>query len=105
MVPFMEELYALAKVEDDTRLVTHAVNHPVGRKWKSDLYAWNYYPGWYGASRHDLGRFMGSQHRAVKSPSPSPSMGRVAVSISIRSVKEAPAGRRLASGGISGPLS
>lgn len=68
MVPFMEELYALAKSEDDTRLVTHAVNHPVGRKWKSDLYAWNYYPGWYGASRHDLGRFMGSQHRSVKKP-------------------------------------
>lgn len=68
MIPFMEELYALAKREDDTRLVTHAVNNIEGRKWKSDLYAWNYYPGWYGASRHDLGRFMGSQHRAVKKP-------------------------------------
>lgn len=68
MIPFMEELYALARAEDSTRLVTHAVNHPVGRKWQSDLYAWNYYPGWYGASRHDLGRFMGSQHRAVKKP-------------------------------------
>lgn len=68
MIPFMEELYALARAEDSTRLVTHAVNHPVGRKWQSDLYAWNYYPGWYGASRHDLGRFMDSQRRAVKKP-------------------------------------
>lgn len=68
MIPFMEELYALARKEDDTRLITHAVNIREGRKWKSDLYAWNYYPGWYGTTRHDLGRFMDSQRRSVKKP-------------------------------------
>lgn len=68
MIPLMEELYQLARQEDPSRLITHAVNIPEGRKWKSDLYAWNYYPGWYGTSRRDLGRFMDSQRRVVKKP-------------------------------------
>lgn len=68
MVLFMEELYALAKTEDSTRLVTHADNHVGARVWKSDLYAWNYYPGWYGGSRRGLGSFMDSQHRTYKKP-------------------------------------
>lgn len=58
MIPFMEELYALAKAEDPYRLTTQATNQTTAYNWKSDLIAWNVYPGWYGMSRKQLGWFM-----------------------------------------------
>ena len=68
MRPLMRSLYACAKAEDALRPVTHAVNIVEGCAWQSDLYAWNYYPGWYGSSRRLLGSFMDSQRRSRKKP-------------------------------------
>lgn len=68
MHPLMRSLYACAKEEDPSRPVTHAVNIGEGCAWQSDLYAWNYYPGWYGTHRGDLGRFMDGQRRSRKKP-------------------------------------
>lgn len=58
MKPFMEELYRTGKTEDPHRPLTQATNHKAANGWKSDLFAWNVYPGWYGMSRKSLGRFM-----------------------------------------------
>lgn len=58
MRPFMEDLYSLAKQNDPYRLLTQATNQKTAYNWKSDLIAWNVYPGWYGMSRKSLGRFM-----------------------------------------------
>lgn len=58
MRPFMEELYHIGKSEDPYRLLTQATNQKTAYNWKSDLIAWNVYPGWYGMSRKSLGRFM-----------------------------------------------
>lgn len=62
MRPFTEELHALAKSEDPSRLTTQATNQPKAVNWQSDLLAWNVYPGWYGMSRKQLGSFM-DKHR------------------------------------------
>lgn len=58
MRPFMNELHALAKQLDPTRYTTQATNQKTAYRWKSDLIAWNVYPGWYGMSRKQLGAFM-----------------------------------------------
>lgn len=58
MRPFMEELYQAGKTADPYRLLTQATNQKTAYNWKSDLLAWNVYPGWYGMSRKSLGRFM-----------------------------------------------
>lgn len=58
MRPFMEALYQTGKEEDPYRLLTQATNQKTAYNWKSDLLAWNVYPGWYGMSRKHLGRFM-----------------------------------------------
>lgn len=58
MRPFMEELYSVGKAADPYRLLTQATNQKTAYNWKSDLLAWNVYPGWYGMSRKSLGRFM-----------------------------------------------
>lgn len=67
MQPFMEELHALAKQEDPTRLTTQATNQKTAHGWKSDLIAWNVYPGWYGMRRTQLGWFM-DKMRAGRQP-------------------------------------
>ena len=43
----MKELNELAQIEDPTRLTVQATNHYTARNWDSDVFAWNYYPGWY----------------------------------------------------------
>lgn len=58
MIPFMEELHSLAKSLDPYRLTVQATNQKTAYRWKSDLLAWNVYPGWYGMSRKQLGWFM-----------------------------------------------
>lgn len=55
MIPFMDELYKIGKEEDPYRLLTQATNQTTAFNWKSDLMAWNIYPGWYGMSRNQLG--------------------------------------------------
>lgn len=65
MMSFMEELHKLAKAEDPSRLTTQATNHKGAHQWKSDLIAWNVYPGWYGMRRTQLGWFM-DRMRKVK---------------------------------------
>ena len=51
MIPFTNELHALAKRLDPTRYTTQATNQKTAYHWKSDLIAWNIYPGWYGMNR------------------------------------------------------
>lgn len=58
MLPFTEELHKTAKTEDKYRYTVMATNHAGAKNWKSDLIAWNVYPGWYGMSRKQLGWFM-----------------------------------------------
>lgn len=58
MRPFTQELHKIAKAEDKYRYTTMATNHSTASGWKSDLIAWNVYPGWYGMSRKQLGWFM-----------------------------------------------
>lgn len=58
MRPLMEELHALAKTEDPSRFTTQATNQKTAYHWKSDLIAWNVYPGWYGMRKTQLGWFM-----------------------------------------------
>ena len=58
MRPFTEELHSISKSEDKYRYTTMATNHRGAFNWKSDLMAWNVYPGWYGMSRKQLGYFM-----------------------------------------------
>lgn len=58
MRPFTQELHNIAKAEDKYRYTTMATNHGAASEWKSDLIAWNVYPGWYGMSRKQLGWFM-----------------------------------------------
>lgn len=58
MIPFMNELHALAKRLDPTRYTTQATNQKTAYHWQSDLIAWNVYPGWYGMSRKQLGPFI-----------------------------------------------
>lgn len=58
MIPFMNELYDLAKKHDPYRLITQATNQTTAYRWKSDLMNWNIYPGWYGYRKTQLGRFM-----------------------------------------------
>lgn len=55
---FTKELHETAKAEDKYRYTTQATNHRKALGWKSDLLAWNIYPGWYGMSRKQLGSFM-----------------------------------------------
>ena len=43
----MKELNELAQAEDPSRLTVQATNHNTARNWSSDVFAWNYYPGWY----------------------------------------------------------
>lgn len=43
----MKELNELAHSEDPTRLTVQASNHAEAMNWESDLFAWNWYPGWY----------------------------------------------------------
>jgi hypothetical protein len=47
MKVLMKELNELAHVEDPGRPTVQASNHTTARNWDSDLFAWNYYPGWY----------------------------------------------------------
>lgn len=47
MQGLMKELNDQAHLEDPYRLTVQATNHTVARNWNSDLFAWNYYPGWY----------------------------------------------------------
>lgn len=47
MIVLMKELNDLAHAEDPSRLTVQASNHTTARNWDSDLFAWNYYPGWY----------------------------------------------------------
>lgn len=58
MRPFTEDLHETAKAEDKYRYSVMATNHGDAKNWKSDLIAWNVYPGWYGMSRKQLGWFM-----------------------------------------------
>lgn len=58
MRSFTKELHNIAKAEDEYRYTVMATNHPGASEWKSDLAAWNVYPGWYGMSRKQLGWFM-----------------------------------------------
>lgn len=58
MPQFTEELHETAKHEDKFRYTTQATNHRAALTWKSDLIAWNVYPGWYGMSRKQLGWFL-----------------------------------------------
>lgn len=58
MIPFMNELHALAKREDPSRLTAQATNQRTAYGWKSDLIAWNVYPGWYGMRCTQLGCFL-----------------------------------------------
>lgn len=58
MIPFTNELHALAKRLDPTRYTTQATNQKTAYHWKSDLIAWNIYPGWYGMNRRQLGSFL-----------------------------------------------
>lgn len=62
MIPFMNDLHVLAKRLDPTRYTTQATNQKTAYRWKSDLIAWNVYPGWYGMSRKQLGAFMDKMH-------------------------------------------
>ncbi len=67
MTAFMAELYALAKQEDPTRLVTQAVNHETAqRDWASDVVCWNAYPGWYGTG--SLGDVLDSRRTVSDRP-------------------------------------
>ncbi|MDR1119679.1 MAG: glycoside hydrolase family 2 protein, partial [Dysgonamonadaceae bacterium] len=50
MLVLMPELNRLAHAEDAARLTVQATNHTTARGWDSDLFAWNYYPGWYADS-------------------------------------------------------
>lgn len=43
----MKELNELAQAEDPSRLTVQATNHHTAKNWDSDVFAWNYYPGWY----------------------------------------------------------
>lgn len=47
MKVLMKDLNNLAHIEDPTRLTVQASNHAVAREWASDVFAWNWYPGWY----------------------------------------------------------
>ena len=47
MRTLMKELAELAHEEDPMRLTVQATNHNTARNWDSDVFAWNYYPGWY----------------------------------------------------------
>lgn len=47
MKVLMKELNDLAHAEDPGRPTVQASNHTTARNWDSDLFAWNYYPGWY----------------------------------------------------------
>lgn len=58
MPRFTEELHKTAKHEDSLRYTTQATNHRTALGWKSDLIAWNVYPGWYGMHRKQLGWFL-----------------------------------------------
>lgn len=58
MPQLTQELHEAAKREDNFRYTTQATNHQAALKWKSDLIAWNVYPGWYGMSRKQLGWFL-----------------------------------------------
>lgn len=58
MIPFSEYLYAVGKACDPYRLLTQATNQTTAYHWKSDLMAWNVYPGWYGMRRTQLGWFI-----------------------------------------------
>lgn len=58
MRPFSEELHSIVKSEDKYRYSVMATNHTGAGNWKSDLVAWNVYPGWYGMSRKQLGWFL-----------------------------------------------
>lgn len=58
MPQFTQELHETAKHEDSLRYTTQATNHRAALKWKSDLIAWNVYPGWYGMNRKQLGWFL-----------------------------------------------
>ena len=62
MIPFTNELHALAKRLDPTRYTTQATNQKTAYHWKSDLIAWNIYPGWYGMNRRQLGSFCKNRH-------------------------------------------
>jgi len=55
---FTKALHETAKAEDKYRYTTQATNHRTALNWKSDVIAWNVYPGWYGMSRKQLGSFM-----------------------------------------------
>lgn len=47
MRALMKELNELAHAEDPSRLTVQATNHHTAKNWDSDVFAWNYYPGWY----------------------------------------------------------
>lgn len=53
----IKELNDLVHIEDSNRLTTQATNHETARNWDSDVFAWNFYPGWY-AKDETLGERM-----------------------------------------------
>lgn len=57
----MQNLNDKAHAEDPSRLTTQATNG--NSSWKSDLIAWNTYPGWYGGSSEKLGSVMDGKSR------------------------------------------
>lgn len=64
MIPFMNELYSVGKEQDPYRLLTQATNQTTAYNWKSDLMAWNVYPGWYGMRKTQLGWFIDKNREA-----------------------------------------
>ena len=68
MPEFMSELNDLAHAEDPTRLTTQATDKDAANGWKTDLLAWNSYPGWYFGTKDDMGAYFDAKHAADPRP-------------------------------------
>ncbi len=63
-IQFMATLNDLAHSLDSTRLTTLATQNGAARQWKTDVIAWNLYPGWYGNTVEDMDTIVAGNHAA-----------------------------------------
>lgn len=62
MSKLVPALHDLAKSEDPNRLTTFASYHDTAYSWDADLFAWNFYPAWYGYSTGEFTSYLKNYH-------------------------------------------
>ncbi|MBQ6818459.1 MAG: discoidin domain-containing protein [Clostridia bacterium] len=67
---FMAELNNLAHTLDTTRLTTLATQNGAAYNWKTNLAAWNLYPGWYNDTVEDMDTIVAARRAEDKQKRP-----------------------------------